>query len=163
MLTLKGDVQIQLRVFQSFVQFVHFCVSSDLLPGFPQISQGSYCQAGPRPLWMSSRERLVVAFANGAVLGGGLLLVESQCYQTIEEDEMKQVSSITFLKGVISPSHSKIIFRVLSGKSSKTTKNSIFWCIYGCALHVPGPPEGEKFPVIALDYQHRRSASALFL
>ena len=112
---------------------------------------------------MSSRERLVVAFANGAVLGGGLLLVESQCYQTIEEDEMKQVSSITFLKGVISPSHSKIIFRVLSGKSSKTTKNSIFWCIYGCALHVPGPTEGEKFPVIALDYQHRRSASALFL
>ena len=27
----------------------------------------------------------------------------------------------------------------------------------------PLPPEGEKFPVIALDYQHRRSASALFL
>ena len=25
------------------------------------------------------------------------------------------------------------------------------------------PPEGEKFPVIALDYQHRRSASALFV
>ena len=25
------------------------------------------------------------------------------------------------------------------------------------------PPEGEKFPVIALVYQHRRSASALFL
>ena len=25
------------------------------------------------------------------------------------------------------------------------------------------PPEGEKFPVIALDYQHRRSASALFI
>ena len=24
-------------------------------------------------------------------------------------------------------------------------------------------PEGEKFPVIALDYQHRRSASALFV
>ena len=24
-------------------------------------------------------------------------------------------------------------------------------------------PGGEKFPVIALDYQHRRSASALFL
>ena len=27
----------------------------------------------------------------------------------------------------------------------------------------PPPPEGEKFPVIALVYQHRRSASALFL
>ena len=27
----------------------------------------------------------------------------------------------------------------------------------------PGDPEGEKFPVIALDYQHRRSASALFV
>ena len=27
----------------------------------------------------------------------------------------------------------------------------------------PLPLEGEKFPVIALDYQHRRSASALFL
>ena len=27
----------------------------------------------------------------------------------------------------------------------------------------PPPPEGENFPVIALDYQHRRSASALFL
>ena len=25
------------------------------------------------------------------------------------------------------------------------------------------PPEGEKFPVIALDYKHRRSASALFV
>ena len=27
----------------------------------------------------------------------------------------------------------------------------------------PPPFEGEKFPVIALDYQHRRSASALFV
>ena len=26
-----------------------------------------------------------------------------------------------------------------------------------------GGGEGEKFPVIALDYQHRRSASALFV
>ena len=32
-----------------------------------------------------------------------------------------------------------------------------------CTFLVPPPPEGEKFPVIALDYQHRRSASALFL
>ena len=29
--------------------------------------------------------------------------------------------------------------------------------------NVDPSPEGEKFPVIALDYQHRRSASALFL
>ena len=49
-----------------------------------------------------------------------------------------------------------------------TTKDTyIHTCIY---IHIHGtgpgpcgpPPEGEKFPVIALDYQHRRSASALF-
>ena len=28
---------------------------------------------------------------------------------------------------------------------------------------LPPPPEGERFPVIALDSQHRRSASALFV
>ena len=39
---------------------------------------------------------------------------------------------------------------------------------FQCRLEVkekaqaPLPLEGEKFPVIALDYQHRRSASALF-
>ena len=43
-------------------------------------------------------------------------------------------------------------------------KNNIYIYIY--MIPVRGslpPPEGEKFPVIALVYQHRRSASALFL
>ena len=31
------------------------------------------------------------------------------------------------------------------------------------AFNPKSAPEGEKFPVIALDYQHRRSASALFV
>ena len=31
-----------------------------------------------------------------------------------------------------------------------------------CTFLAP-PPEGEKFPVIALEYEHRRSASAPFV